>query len=74
MEFFEVRGYKHANQKLYASIQDGHNYDLYSYGTLALSIRDRKITHKLKYSLTTSCHIGKALKYIQNKLECEVKS
>ena len=70
--YFEIKDYKHNNQKLYASIKDGHNYVLFSYGVKALEIQERMIRYKLKYSMTTTKHINQAIRFLENKYGCLV--
>jgi len=70
--YFEIKEYKHNNQKLYASIKDGHNYVLFSYGVKALEIQERMIRYKLKYSVTTSKHITQAIRFLENQYGCKV--
>jgi len=70
--YFEIKEYKHNNQKLYASIKDGHNYVLFSYGVKALEIQERMIRYKLKYSMTTTKHINQAIRFLENQYDCKV--
>jgi len=70
--YFEIKDYKHSNQKLYASIKDGHNYVLFSYGVKALEIQERMIRYKLKYSTTTSKHITQAIRFLEKNYGCNV--
>jgi len=70
--YFEIKEYKHDNQKLYASIKDGHNYVLFSYGVKALEIQERMIRYKLKYSMTTTKHINQAIRFLENQYDCKV--